>query len=91
MYGHMEHFEVNPGDFDAEMWTINTDYLDAYAAGKELDNILPSVDIDDNEVPDITEAAGELIMDILSNALVMELNDEDTTGMVDKEAGTITC
>ena len=90
MYGHMEHFEVNPEDFDAEMWTINTDYLDAYAAGKGLDNTTPAVDIDDDESPDITEAAGELIQDILSNALVMELNDEDTSGMVDADAGTIT-
>ena len=90
IYGDMDHFDINPADFDAEAWTINTDYLNAYAAGKELDNISPSVDIDDDEVPDLTEAAGELIMDILSNALVMELNDEDTTGMVDADAGTIT-
>ena len=90
IYGDMDHFDINPADFDAEAWTINTDYLNVYAAGNELDNISPSVDIDDDEVPDLTEAAGELIMDILSNALVMELNDEDTTGMVDKDAGTIT-
>ena len=64
--------------------------MDAYAAGKELDNTTPAVDIDDDEAADITEAAGELIQDILSNALVMELNDEDTSGMVDADAGTIT-
>ena len=80
---------INPEDFDAADWNINPAYLTQFAADHSLDNVEP-IDVDGDGIGDMTEAASELVMQILSDALVMELNDEDTSGMVDGTYGTIT-
>ena len=78
-----------PKDFDAADWNINPAYLTQFAADHSLDNVEP-IDVDGDGIGDMTEAASELVMQISSDALVMELNDEDTSGMVDGTYGTIT-
>ena len=55
---------INPEDFDAVDWNINPAYLTQFAADHSLDNVEP-IDVDGDGIGDMTEAASELVMQIL--------------------------